>query len=477
MGWGWFQLIPLRRCDQPIKQGKYGNEPAISSEWGYHQWRPYGKKNSLGSAKYVYIYTHRHGLSDSCAPKKHINTFKAISTQSRNFVTQNGFIPAIWPMQWPVLPLVNTCPSRLCRWWGPKGSHKSHADCVTNKCRMLARSQAVQFWPWLGGDSFPFQHLAERFLFSLCQRPCHASGVWRNPSGKNAHRYSHRYSHHVYSCLFHIFPTSMASMAIDLYGCHLLDYWLFLINANEAISWNGTEGRCSVLLRLFLLFSILVGHCGTNVFSNVLFVLSESRLSRVPHSSLASYHRISSPVKMAFQKGVHPYSPVVQAMFFLQLRDVQSQMRRCEQQPEDFEDVDALWGCAPELLWVDGWHAMAAGLSSQPFYWEQEDYDSSILIIKSRDKLWTKHDKAIWIAAIPVRSLTAWNEYVFFCHGLWASQYHVTVRWVSKEAKVGCFLWSSHLGLPVWSSWFGDIFPRKKHHSGGITAPPGAVVP
>jgi hypothetical protein len=57
---------------------------------------------------------------------------------------------------------------------------------------------------------------------------------------------------------------------------------------------------------------------------------------------------------------------------------------------------------------------MAAGLSSQPFYWEQEDYDSSILIIKSRDKLWTKHDKAIWIAAIPVRSLTAWNEYVFF---------------------------------------------------------------
>ena len=58
MGWGWFQLIPLRRCDQPIKQGKYGNEPAISSEWGYHQWRPYGKKNSLGSAKYVYIYIH-----------------------------------------------------------------------------------------------------------------------------------------------------------------------------------------------------------------------------------------------------------------------------------------------------------------------------------------------------------------------------------------------------------------------------------
>ena len=146
---------------------------------------------------------------------------------------------------------------------------------------------------------------------------------------------------------------------------------------------------------------------------------------------------------MLVYRRVHPRKArLSKPCFLLQLRDVQSQMRRCEQQPEDFEDVDALWGCAPELLWVDGWHAMAAGLSSQPFFGEQEDYDSSILIIKSRDKLWTKHDKAIWIAAIPVRSLTAWNEYVFFCHGLWASQYHVTVRWVSKEAKVGCFLWS-----------------------------------
>jgi hypothetical protein len=52
-------------------------------------------KKTLWDPQSMYIYTHRHGLSDSCAPKKHINTFKAISTQSRNFVTQNGFIPAI----------------------------------------------------------------------------------------------------------------------------------------------------------------------------------------------------------------------------------------------------------------------------------------------------------------------------------------------------------------------------------------------
>lgn len=146
----------------------------------------------------------------------------------------------------PVLPLVNT-PSRLCRmlWW----------------------SQAVQFWPWLG-DSFPFQHLAERFLFSLCQRPWHARNVWRNLSGKKtAHRdidiqwYSHSidlqwYSHSLFMSVPYIFPTSMASMAIDLSGCWL-DYWLIgscPAIANEAISWNGTEGR---LLRLFLLFSIL----------------------------------------------------------------------------------------------------------------------------------------------------------------------------------------------------------------------------
>ena len=107
MGWGWFQLIPLRRCDQPIKQGKYGNEPAISSEWGYHQWRPYGKENSLGSAKYVYIYihTHRHGLSGSCAPKKqksiHLRQFQHNQGISLH---KTVLSPPFDPCNGPVLP-------------------------------------------------------------------------------------------------------------------------------------------------------------------------------------------------------------------------------------------------------------------------------------------------------------------------------------------------------------------------------------
>ena len=66
------------------------------------------------------------------------------------------------------------------------------------------------------------------------------------------------------------------------------------------------EVPCCSEFRLFLLCYVLGG-------TDVLFALSESRLSRVLHSPLA-YHRWPS------RKGYIPYSPVVQAMFLMRVK-------------------------------------------------------------------------------------------------------------------------------------------------------------
>lgn len=79
------------------------------------------------------------------------------------------------PESWPLHEAGKTHRKRLLNPRGPApkldGPAWARLPLPGVGARDPPREGAVQFWPWPGGDSFPFQHLAERFLFSLCQRP------------------------------------------------------------------------------------------------------------------------------------------------------------------------------------------------------------------------------------------------------------------------------------------------------------------
>ena len=263
---------------------------------------------------------------------RQFNTFQQNQGISWHFVTLRFY--AILPMQWPVGQCCHLIPG---------------SSILAMAWRFLSLSAP--------GRAFPLQPVSEA-MPEMCEG---------TPAEKNAQRdidiqwYSHSIDIQWYShSLFMSVP--YFSYIYGIYGdwsfC-CLDYRLIgscPAIANEAISWNGTEGR---LLRLFLLFSILdtVGLMNDYCIQwcSICFVWKQAKQGTPQLIGIISPYQF--PSENGLSERATSLQPGCPSHVFLQLRDVQSQMRRCEQRPEDFEDVDALWGCAPEspeLLWVDG---------------------------------------------------------------------------------------------------------------------------
>ena len=71
------------------------------------------------------------------------------------------------------------------------------------------------------------------------------------------------------------------------------------------------------------------------------------------HIFVVHFQELEIPTKFKSIVGTRPHRSIsVCFQLSLEVRDVQSQMRRCVQQPEDFEDLDALWGLPGSCLKV-----------------------------------------------------------------------------------------------------------------------------